>query len=121
VARNQPASAEIEALRTTTREAHEALKDLRAERAAVTALLAQVRSLVATAAADEIDRRVSAEVAAQVEALGKVTSRAMSDSVAKVGAEFERLAALYLGAEDGGPSLHDLAIARQALARANGG
>jgi len=87
---------EVAALREATREAHEALKDLRTERRAVEQLVAGIEGRVQRAVADLIE----AQVAEQVAALGKVTEKAMADSVAKVGREFDRLAAIYLGHGD---------------------
>ena len=90
------AADEIEALRQATRQAHEALKDLRTERRAVEQLVAGIEGRVQRAVAVLIET----QVAAQVAALGKVTEKAMDDSVAKVGREFDRLAAIYLGRDD---------------------
>jgi predicted nucleic acid-binding Zn-ribbon protein len=97
-------AAELEALRTATREAHEVLKDLRTERRAVEQMLAGIEGRVRRAVADLIE----SEVARQVAELGKVTERAMRDSVAKVGREFDRLASIYLGRNDDGRTLEEL-------------
>lgn len=69
-------AAEVEALKAATREAHEVLKDLRAERRAVTDLI------------DGIEDRVADLIGAEVNA-----------SVAKVGREFDRLESIYLNGE----------------------
>jgi len=87
---------EVAALRQATREAHEALKDLRAERRAVEQLVAGIEGRVQRAVTD----LMKAQVAEQVATLGEATRRAMDESVAKVGREFDRLAAIYLGHGD---------------------
>ena len=74
---------EIETLRALIREAHETLKDLRTERRAVEQLVAGIEGHVQRAVAGLIE----AQVAEQVAALGKVTEKAMRDSVAKAGRE----------------------------------
>lgn len=108
-------TAELAQLREATREAHEALKDLRTERRAIEQLIAGVEGRVRRAVADLIE----AQVAEQIAALGKVTEKAMRDSVAKVGREFDRLAAIYVGRDDDGQTLEELT--RQAVARREAG
>lgn len=95
---------EIAALREATRAAHEALKDLRAERRAVERLAEKVNDLVSSA----VESLIETQVAAQLEVLGRVTEKAMRDSVAKVEREFGRLAAIYLGRKDDGNTLEEL-------------
>jgi len=87
---------EVKALREATREAHAVLRDLRHERRAIERSLVEVHERVRQAVGDQIER----EVAAQVARLGKVTEKAMRDSVAKVGREFDRLERILTGCED---------------------
>ena len=95
---------EVAALREATRQAHEVLKDLRTERRAVEQLVAGIEGRVQRAVADLIE----AQVAEQIAALGRVTEKAMADSVAKVGREFDRLASIYVGRDDDGATLEEL-------------
>lgn len=89
------AEAAADQLRAETRIAHEALKDLRA-------LIREGNELVdrITAAAEvAVDERVVPVVTAKLEELGAQTRKAMDESVAKVGTEFERLERILLGEE----------------------
>lgn len=95
---------EIAVLREATRQAHEALKDLRTERRAVEQLVAGIEGRVQRAVADLIE----AQVAEQVAALAKVTDKAMRDSVAKVERSFDRLERILTGQDDDGqPTLEE--------------
>lgn len=96
---------EIQALRAATREAHEALQDLRAERRRVEQLLTQVDDRVKRAVTSLIEEAVKRDLAE----LGQVTHKAMHDAVAKVCREFDRLARIYLGRDaDGTETLEEL-------------
>ena len=108
-------------LRELIREGRELLKDLRAERRAVEALVAGVRASVEAA----VEARIEDAVTRQVAELGNATQKAMQKSVAKVGAEFDRLARIYLGTErQPGGTLEELTrkhLARRLLDRPNSG
>lgn len=95
---------EVTALREATRAAHEALKDLRQEHRAVKQLVAGIEGRVQRA----VEGLLHTEIERQVAELAKVTDRAMRDSVAKVGREFDRLERILTGREDDGrPSLEE--------------
>ena len=86
-------------LRAAVREAHGVLKDmrgvladLRAERRAVEQLLDGIPG--------RVDERIERQVVEGLEALGRQTEQAMDASVAKVGREFDRLAAIFLGTDE---------------------
>ena len=102
-------AAEIEALRAATREAHEALKDLRTERRAVQQLVDGIEGRVQRAVAALIETQVTEQLAA----LGKVTRKAMDDSVAKVHREFDRLERIFTGRDNSHEPLEDLILRRQ--------
>lgn len=96
---------ETAALREAIREAHEVLKDLRAERRAVEQLLAGLEGRVQRA----VEARVEEALKRDLEKLGEATDRAMRASVAKVEREFERLARIMTGRERPGQKpLEDL-------------
>lgn len=84
---------EIAALRAATREAHEVLKDLRTERRAVEQLVAGIEGRIQRTVSDLIEAAVKRDIAS----LAKVTEKAMRDSVAKVGREFDRLERILTG------------------------
>lgn len=92
-------------LREACREAHGLLKDMRAERRAITELLDGIPA--------RVDGRVEHAVKAGLEELGVQTRKAMDASVAKVGREFGRLEAIFTGTDPasrraGKPPLEDL-------------
>lgn len=87
--------------REVVREAHEAIKDLRAA-------MAEQRESVRTQFAELARAELDAQVARQLKLLENTTQRAMAAAVAKVTGEFDRLAGIFLGTEDGGPSLEQL-------------
>jgi hypothetical protein len=89
--RTQALRAAAEEVRQATRDAHAAAKDLRS-------LLREVRELLAEGA----DELVTEEVGRQLDKLGPATRAAMDDAVARVSAEFDKLAAILMG--DGDPS-----------------
>lgn len=105
---------EIDTLRALIREAHETLRDLRTERRAVEQLLAGIEARVQRAVGSLIETQVTEQVAA----LGEATDKAMRESVAKVGREFDRLAGIYLGHDDDRGTLEELA--RNAITRRAG-
>jgi hypothetical protein len=82
---------DVEALRAATREAHEVLKDLRAERRAITQLLDGIGR--------RVDDRIKAAVKDGLAALGIAVDDQMRKSVAKFTAEFDRLEAIVLGTD----------------------
>ncbi|RBQ21569.1 hypothetical protein DP939_02335 [Spongiactinospora rosea] len=89
-------------LRELVREAHGVTGDLRKA----------VKDARRTVESD-IAQTMEAEVKRQVAELGEVTAEAMRNSVAKVGREFDRLEAIFLGADPqskrkGRPPLEDL-------------
>lgn len=87
-------------LRGLIAEAHGVMKDLQH-------WTKEARVAVSGAVADHID----AEVREQLEKLGEVTKEQMAVAVAKVDAEFAKLAKLYLeGRGSKGEPLHDLAL-----------
>lgn len=88
-----------DSLRAAVREAHGVLKDmrgvlaeLRQERRAVEHLLDGIPA--------RVDERIERQVVEGLEALGRKTEQAMDASVAKVGREFDRLAAIFLGTDE---------------------
>jgi rRNA-processing protein FCF1 len=88
--------------REVIREMHGAQKDLRRE-------IAEARAFIAS----DIEAAIRAEVAKQMAELGEATSKAMRESVAKVGREFDRLEAIFTGRDKtarkaGHPPLEDL-------------
>lgn len=87
------AAAETEQLREAIREAHEVLKDLRTERRAVEQLVAGIERRVQRTVSTLIEEAVKRDIAA----LAKVTEKAMRESVAKVGREFDRLERILTG------------------------
>lgn len=94
-----------EELRELIREAHGLMKDLKAERREITALLDDIPAKVNT--------RIAEALTVGLDELGKQTRKAMDTSVAKVGREFERLEAIFTGTDrasrrNGKPPLEDL-------------
>lgn len=102
-------------VRSATRDLREAVKESRKERE-------RLATAVKDAAAAEIDQAV----AAGLEELGETTRKAMDDSVAKVGAEFDKLARLFLTGHEkgrpdaGGLNLRELAEAQRLRRLARG-
>jgi hypothetical protein len=90
-----------ERCRQAVREAHAAVKDLNAA-------MAEQRDFLRSTAEDVARAEVALQVEQQVKLLGDATQRAMAASVAKVNAEFDNLAGILLGTQDGGPTLEDL-------------
>jgi hypothetical protein len=90
------AADDLAALKAATREAHEVLSDLRAERRAMQDVIAGLGPLVERL----VGGRIETEVREQMAKLGKATEKAMRDSVAKVGREFDRLQFILTGQED---------------------
>ncbi|MEV8634343.1 hypothetical protein AB0395_22075 [Streptosporangium sp. NPDC051023] len=80
-----------EELRELIREAHGLLKDLRAERRAVVELIDSIPA--------RVDGRIEEHLKDGLEQLGAVTKAAMDTSVAKVTREFDRLEAIFKGAD----------------------
>ena len=80
-----------EEMRELIREAHGLLKDMRAERRAIEQLLDGIPY--------KVDERIEKAVEIGLEKLGKATRKAMDDSVAKVGREFDRLEAIFAGTD----------------------
>lgn len=72
--------------REVIRQAHEATKDLRQ-------VVTEAKAFIAR----DIEADIKAQVHEQITALGEATAKAMEKSVEKVGKEFERLEAIYLG------------------------
>lgn len=89
---------EIAALKEATREAHEALKDLRTEHRAVRQMLDGIEGRTRRAVETLMEEALKRELAA----LGTSTDMAMRKSVAKVTREFDRLEAILLGKEHPG-------------------
>lgn len=94
-----------EELRELIREAHGLLKDLRAERRAITELLDGIPA--------RVEAHIGEQLAAGLAGLGKALKKAMDDSVEKVSREFDRLEGFFLGTSPaarraGKPSLEDL-------------
>lgn len=92
-------------LRELIREAHGLLKDMRVERRAIEQLLDGIPY--------KVDERIEHAVKVGLEKLGEKTRKAMDDSVAKVGREFDRLESIFTGTEPadrraGKPPLEDL-------------
>lgn len=81
---------EIEQLREATREAHAATKDLRAA-------LKEARELLKQDAGEMVVEAVRVKL----DEMGEATNKAMDAAVDKVGAEFTKLANIYLGIEPG--------------------
>lgn len=84
--------AEIETLRTATREAHEVLRDLKQARR-------ECEKYIATEM-ENIDRRLAGEAKKLIDELGESTKQAMDDSRKKVYAQFDKLAAILMGEDD---------------------
>ncbi len=96
---------DLAALRDATRVAHEVLRDLRTERRAVEQLIAGIEGRVQRAVGRYMQDAVKTEVAK----LGEATEKAMRDSVAKVGREFDRLERILTGRDSKDrPPLADL-------------
>lgn len=76
-------------LREAVREAHEALKDLRAERRAVQELLDGLPA--------KVDARIEHQLAQGLDALGRETRKAIDAATEKVTAEFDHLADILMG------------------------
>lgn len=94
-----------EECRAATREAHEAIQALAEMKAEVAALIAEARQFTLAHVTEAVPR----EVKRQLDALLPVTQQAMTDAVAKVSKEFERIEALFLGkGNHGKPSLEEL-------------
>lgn len=87
--------------RDVVREAHEAIKDIRAA-------LAEQREFIRTVVDERVRAELDVQVARQLKLLGNTTETAMAAAVAKVTSEFDRLAGIFLGTEDGGPTLEQL-------------
>jgi chromosome segregation ATPase len=87
---------EIAELKEAVRQAHETLKDLRAERKEIENKFLDLGSVVD----DAVGKRINLAVSINVEELEKATSKAMRDSVARVVREFDRLAEILLGVGD---------------------
>jgi hypothetical protein len=101
---------ELEELREATREAHAAIKDLRAAAKEARTAAADAR----TAAQTEVRKILEAAAVREIGKLGQATEAAIARSVAKVSAEFDRLAATYTGTDPhsiraGKASLEELA------------
>lgn len=83
-----------EDLRTLLREGHELLRDLRAT-------VKEARPLAERLVEDVMQERLAAEVQRGLDEYATTIRDAMDKAVAKVGAEFERLAAIYLEGSKG--------------------
>lgn len=82
-----------EILRGVTRTAHEATKDLRLAIREGRALVDEIHAAAQVA----VDARLEPIVTAEVTKLGEATEAAMREAVDKVGREFDKLEAMYLG------------------------
>jgi phosphoenolpyruvate-protein kinase (PTS system EI component) len=101
-ARGRDVQAEIDALKTATREAHEALRDLRAERKA----LDNARRTLSGDIKQVVESMIEERVAAGLASYAETVTAAMDSAVAKVHSEFNRLERIFTGRED--PSRPDL-------------
>ncbi len=79
-------------MRTAIREAHEVLKDMRAERKAVETLLRD-------GAAETVDGRIEAVLVPKLEEMTRTVKKAMADSVNQVTKEFKRIEEILLGTD----------------------
>lgn len=82
-----------ESLREATREAHEAIKDLRF-------LIQQSQGVIVdihNAAQVGVDERITPILKSEIAKLGDATKSAMREAVEKVGEEFQRLEDILLG------------------------
>jgi hypothetical protein len=106
---NQATERDLEALRTATREAHEAIRDLRTE----TKRAAAVAGEVAAVADVEVEQRIAAAVAAGLEEYRATLDGAIKDATEAVFARFDTIRDTLLGETKrhrrrGEPSLPEL-------------
>lgn len=87
-------------LREEIRRAHEVIKDLRA-------CLKEAREYVNGAARELVTREITREL----EPLPVQTRKAIDGAELAINARFDRLCAILMGEEDGGPTLADIAMA----------
>lgn len=98
-------------LRAAVVEGHQMLKDLKAERMAAREARKELSMLYEAMIQGHLHgiREILDEsVKREIDALGVVTEKAMRDSVKKVEAEFDKLAAILLGKEGDGNSIEQL-------------
>lgn len=107
------AVATVEQLRVLTREAHAALKDAKRARRDLDAAVKAARDAATAAARTAIGEVVEAEVARALAELGEETRTAMDESVAKIQAEFDRIANLFLTGHRDGRGEHILNVAER--------
>lgn len=96
----------LEELREATRLANQVLKDLKQERKEIIKLLDGIPGKVAELVGDSVVK--------QLEELGKLTQKAMDDSIARVDTKFEEYSAILLGEDKKSKAKGELSLKQHA-------
>lgn len=105
---------DVAALREATREAHEALKDLRLATRVARDVIAEVKAV----AGEQVDERIREALAKGLEELSTSVKAACDESTDRVFARFDTITATLLGEDkrtrrQGKPSIAEMIDARQ--------